>query len=262
MASFKCSGSHGMRSRRTNKGLHKYTHPHEQWSIGQWRVSSLRSHVFHIIDFWHYLSIFVSNVENVPWAKELHAVYNCSGCPLEKVITINEEEFQISGSNALDFSSAHDVLFWRSNIQQRKWTCSTLRVGEPLPKIAAWPPTRKGNLQNGQKLHLSCINTFMLEKGLQGLWCHHLSLWPPALPCSPMCCQIQFLMEELVERNFSTGGQTTSSRSKLFWTFGNYFLYKIRSPQNSGGLFHEKNRVTVLIYNAADCCIQQYKIIL
>lgn len=33
-------------------------------------------------------------------------------------ITTNEE-FQISESNAMSFSSANDVLFWRSNLQQR-----------------------------------------------------------------------------------------------------------------------------------------------
>lgn len=61
-----------------------------------------------------------------------------------------------------------------------------------ISKIASWPPTRKGSLQNGQKLQLSCINTFVLEKGLQGLWCHHLSLpktWGYVVnPCSALLC--------------------------------------------------------------------------
>lgn len=67
----------------------QHTHTDEQWGTGQgqWRVSSLPSHIFHVTDFWHQLSVFVLNIEAVAvqnWAKE-HPFYNCSGCPLKKV---------------------------------------------------------------------------------------------------------------------------------------------------------------------------------
>lgn len=135
-----------------------------------------------------------------------HAVYNCSGCPLEKVN--HHKRGGISDFRELCFGfffCSWCALLEKQPSAERWWTCFTLGVGEPLPKIAAWPPTRKGSLQNGQKLQLSCINTFVLEKVLQGLWCHHLSLpetWGYGVtPCSPVGCQFLFLMEaKLVER--------------------------------------------------------------
>lgn len=232
-----CFVSHSMRCKENKPVSALYRHPHEQWGIGQGQggVSSLCSHVLHVIDFWNYLRVFAWNVEAVTvqtWAKDLT-------CSLQffRVSFGKDKSPQTGGIS--DFREqcfgfhfcSWGALLEKQHSAERWWTYFTLRVGEPLSKIAAWPHTRKDNLQNGQKLHLSCINTLVLEKGLQGLW------WPPPLlawdlgicsdlllcPTLPVGCQLQFLMEELVERCFSTAGETTSSRRKLFWTLGNSF---------------------------------------
>lgn len=48
-----------------------------------------------------------------------HAFYNCSGCPLEKVNHQKRGGISDFREQCFAFSSARDVPFWRSNLQQR-----------------------------------------------------------------------------------------------------------------------------------------------
>lgn len=154
-----------------------------------WALTSVMSLTFgtSLVYLLQMLRLLLCKLELRSW----HAVYNCSECPLVKVD-------HHKGGGISDFREQCFGFFfcsWCALLEKQPsveswWTHFTLWVGEPLPKQAAWPPTRKGSLQNGQELQLSCINTSVLEKGLQSLWCHHLSLletWGyEVIPCSAL----------------------------------------------------------------------------
>lgn len=128
----------------------------------------------------------------------------------------------------------------RASIQAR---CTTTLRG-----WAAYKASRSHMLRPRSELQLSCIHTCVPEKGPQSLWGQSLCLpkswggWgPPALPCSPTGWELHCLTEgKLVERYFSTAGQTTSSRNKLFLALGNSFLKKYDLPRTDEACYMRK----------------------
>lgn len=123
------------------------------------------------------------------------------------------------------FSFARDVPFWRSNLQQRA-------DGHTSP--SGWENLYPNKLHDHPRGMAACKTARSSSSPASSLLCLRKAskasdattsscprpwwyVGTPSLSCSPMGCQLQFLMEgKFVERYFSTAGQTTSSRSKLF----------------------------------------------
>lgn len=135
--------------------------------------------------------------------------------------------------------------------------CFTFRVGEPLPNQVARPPCEEGQPAKwpeagccGQGLSSSspaspllCLRKAPKAFDAKPSPCPRPGgVWgPPALPCSPRGCELHFLRKgKLVRRYFSTAGQTTSSRNKLFLALGNSFLKKYDLPQTDEACYVRK----------------------
>lgn len=123
---------------------------------------------------------------------------------------------------------------WFSLLQEGdgRATCLSLRVGERLPKQVVPPPCKAASsrlLWPRSHLRLSCIHPSVPEKGPQNLWQQTLSLPKTWVHVGTLLCPAllwgvnsTFLTEgKLAKKDFSTAGQKTSSRNKLFLALSN-----------------------------------------
>lgn len=165
---------------------------------------------------------------------ELRSSYeacNCSGVPFGKGKSPQtRRNFRFQGAMGWGFLLVMMCFSGEATFSRDVMDMLTFRVGEPLPKIAAWAPRAtciKPRSSSSPASTLLCLRKASKISDGTTSTCPRPGdkLRPPALPCSPVGCQLLLLMEDkLVERHFSTAGQTTSSRTKLFWTLSNSFL--------------------------------------
>lgn len=156
-------------------------------------------------------------------------------------MTTNEEEFKISRNNVLGFSSAHAVLFWRnSSLLQRADGRASPSGWESLyPSTLHDHPARKGSLQSARKRapEVEVWTPAFLQPQLCAWERPPKPLMPVPVPARDLGARGDALLSYRVwtpipyggqtcGEVFSTAGQTTLSRNKLFLALGNSFLKK------------------------------------